>query len=120
MFEPQKLTEPTIAAKSDGMTKVNGSPAKPLVSLNSAQAISATAPPPTPLKSATICGTAVILTLRAEGIPMIVPMISAMIIRTQLPIPSIRNVASNAMPIPTPAMRLPRTAVRGPVSPLSP
>ena len=120
MFEPQKLTEPTIAANSEGMTKVSGLSAKPALSLNSAHAISAMAPPPTPLKSATICGTAVILTLRAEGMPMIVPMISAMMIRTQLPIPSIRNVASTAIPIPTAAMRLPRTAVRGPVSPLSP
>ena len=40
---------------------------------NSAHAISATAPPPTPLNSATICGIAVIFTLRAAGTPTAVP-----------------------------------------------
>ena len=35
--------------------------------------IRATAPPPTPLNSATICGIAVIFTLRAAGIPTAVP-----------------------------------------------
>jgi hypothetical protein len=35
--------------------------------------MSATAPPPTPLKSATICGIAVIFTARAAGTPMTVP-----------------------------------------------
>ena len=35
--------------------------------------ISATAPPPTPLNSATICGIAVIFTLRAAGTPTAVP-----------------------------------------------
>ena len=36
-------------------------------------ATSATAPPPTPLNSATICGIAVIFTARAETTPMAVP-----------------------------------------------
>ena len=45
----------------------------PPVSRNCAWAISATAPPPTPLKSATICGIAVIFTLQAMGIPTAVP-----------------------------------------------
>ena len=40
---------------------------------NSAAAISAAAPPPTPLNSATICGIAVIFTLRAETTPMTAP-----------------------------------------------
>ena len=71
MFEPQKETEPTIAAKTSGMiTSVGRSPPE---SRNSAQAISATAPPPTPLNSATICGIAVIFTLRAAGTPTAVP-----------------------------------------------
>ena len=39
----------------------------------STNAISATAPPPTPLNSATICGIAVIFTLRAAGTPTAVP-----------------------------------------------
>ena len=42
-------------------------------SRNSTNAISATAPPPTPLNSATICGIAVIFTLRAAGTPTAVP-----------------------------------------------
>jgi hypothetical protein len=36
--------------------------------------MSAAAPPPTPLKSATICGIAVIFTRRAEMTPITVPM----------------------------------------------
>ena len=40
----------------------------------STKEISATAPPPTPLNSATICGIAVIFTLRAAGTPTAVPM----------------------------------------------
>ena len=40
---------------------------------NSASAIKATAPPPTPLKSATICGIAVIFTRRAPATPMTAP-----------------------------------------------
>ncbi len=72
MFEPQKDTEPMIAANTSGMiTSVGRSPPE---SRNSAQAIRATAPPPTPLKSATICGIAVIFTLRAAGTPTAVPM----------------------------------------------
>ena len=35
--------------------------------------MSAAAPPPTPLNSATICGIAVIFTLRAETAPMTAP-----------------------------------------------
>jgi hypothetical protein len=71
MFEPQNETEPTIAANTSGIaTSVGRSPP---VSRNSAQEISATAPPPTPLKSATICGIAVIFTLRAAGTPTAVP-----------------------------------------------
>ena len=35
--------------------------------------MSAAAPPPTPLKSATICGIAVIFTSRAETTPITVP-----------------------------------------------
>ena len=72
MFEPQKETDPTIAAKTSGMTTSVGR--SPPELRNSAQAISATAPPPTPLNSATICGIAVIFTLRAAGTPTAVPM----------------------------------------------
>ena len=87
---------------------------------NSTHAISATAPPPTPLNSATICGIAVIFTWRAAGMPTAVPIATPRMIRPQLPIPGMSSVAITAMAMPTAAMRLPRTAVRGPVSPISP
>ena len=87
---------------------------------NSTHAISATAPPPTPLNSATICGIAVIFTWRAAGMPTAVPIATPRMIRPQLPIPGMSSVAITAIAMPTAAMRLPRTAVRGPVSPISP
>src|SRR6201996_4473430 len=67
MIDPQNEIEPMIAANNDATTMctVGDSPCwnaeKPLVSMNSASAISATVPPPTPLKNATSCGIAVIL-----------------------------------------------------------
>jgi hypothetical protein len=82
--------------------------------------MSATAPPPTPLNSATICGIAVIFTLRAAGTPTIVPITIPATIRPQLPTPGMSSVATTARAMPTAAMRLPRTAVRGPVSPERP
>ena len=84
MFEPQKETEPTMAAKRIGTAVSSGR--APLAWRNSAQAISATAPPPTPLKSATIWGIAVIFTLRAAGTPITVPTTTPSTIRPQLPI----------------------------------
>ncbi len=49
---------------------------------NSASAIRATAPPPTPLKSATICGIAVIFTRRAPTAPTTAPIAIAIAIHT--------------------------------------
>ena len=48
-------------------------PGSPAGRWYSAAAISAAAPPPTPLNSATICGIAVIRTARAETTPITVP-----------------------------------------------
>ena len=79
-------------------------------------AISATAPPPTPLNSATICGIAVIFTLRAAGTPIAVPMATPTTIRTQSPTARLSSVATTAIAMPTAAIWLPRTAVRGPRS----
>ena len=45
--------------------------------------ISAAAPPPTPLKTATICGIAVIFTKRAAGTAMAAPSTMAMIASTR-------------------------------------
>ena len=51
-------------------------PGAPAFSWNSTSATRATAPPPTPLKSATICGIAVIFTLRAPTQPTVLPMMA--------------------------------------------
>jgi hypothetical protein len=72
------------------------------------------------LNSATICGIAVIFTWRAAGTPTAVPIATPRAISPQLPIPGISSVAITAIAIPTAAMRLPRTAVRGPVNPINP
>jgi hypothetical protein len=76
------------------------------------------------LNSATICGIAVIFTLRAAGTPTAVPMASPTRIRITVPEPwnsPLRSsVATTATAMPTAAIWLPRTAVRGPVRPLIP
>jgi hypothetical protein len=71
MFEPQKEIEPMIAANRIGI-RVRSARSPPEWR-KSAHEMSATAPPPTPLKRATIWGIAVIRTLRAAGIPTAVP-----------------------------------------------
>ena len=75
MFEPQNETEPMIAANRIGISCSSSGlpPACWSDSRYSTNEISATAPPPTPLNSATICGIAVIFTLRAAGTPTAVP-----------------------------------------------
>ncbi len=84
----------------------------------------ATAPPPTPLNSATICGIAVMRTLRAAGTPTAVPITSPSAISHGVLEPlrtcGVISVAMTAIAIPTAAIMFPRTAVRGPVSPLMP
>ena len=56
----------------------------PGTEMNSVTDTSAAAPPPTPLKMATICGMAVIFTSRAAGTPMTAPMAMAMMMSTRL------------------------------------
>ena len=75
MFEPQNETEPMIAANRIGISWSSSGLPMPSSSVRrySTNEISATAPPPTPLNSATICGIAVIFTLRAAGTPTAVP-----------------------------------------------
>ncbi len=120
MFEPQKETEPTIAANSEKTVMYVATPVKPSVRRNSDHEIRNTAPPPTPLNSATICGIAVIFTWRAAGTPTAVPSATPSTIRPQLPSPGFSSVAITAITMPTAAMRLPRTAVVGPESPRRP
>ena len=110
-FEPQNEIEPMIAANTIG---IRVSSARSLPSRYSTRLISATAPPPTPLNSATICGIAVIFTLRAAGMPTAVPIAIPITISAQSPIRSSSSVATSAMPMPPAAIRLPFTAVRGP------
>ena len=84
----------------------------------------ATAPPPTPLNIATICGIAVIRTVRAAGTPTAVPMTNPSAISHGVLEPlstcGVSSVATIAIAIPTAAIMFPRTAVRGPVNPLRP
>ena len=77
-------------------------------------AISATAPPPTPLNSATICGIAVIFTERARGRRRRCRSRGRATIRPQSPMRWSSSVATTAIAMPTAATWLPRTAVRGP------
>ena len=114
MLEPQKEIEPMIAANRIGISA--SSSRSPPDSRNSTNEISATAPPPTPLNSATICGIAVIFTLRALGMPTAVPIARPTTISTQSPTPGLSSVAPTAIAMPTAAIWLPRTAVRGPRS----
>ena len=93
---------------------------KPLERRNSDQEIRNTAPPPTPLNSATICGIAVIFTWRAAGTPTAVPSATPIAISAQLPSFAFNRVAITAIAMPTAAMRLPRTAVVGPERPRRP
>ena len=79
----------------------------------------AAAPPPTPLKAATICGIAVILTIRAAGRPMTTPMAMAPAIRPKWDSPGVAKVIPTASSIPAAPMRLPVRAVFGLVKPRS-
>ena len=124
MFEPQNEIEPTIAANSSKISVRNGQKPGAKWWRNSTQAISATAPPPTPLKIATICGIAVIRTFNAAGIPIAVPITTPRTINQIVPeplhTPGVSSVATTAIAMPTAAILLPRTAVRGPVRPVIP
>ncbi len=71
---PAKLRLPMTAENAIAMTSFTGAwPGRGASRWYSAAATSAAAPPPTPLNSATICGIAVILTLRAPTTPITAP-----------------------------------------------
>src|ERR1700733_6680134 len=84
----------------------------------------ATAPPPTPLNSATICGIAVMCTFRAAGRPTAVPITSRSAISHGALDPNstcgVSSVATIAIAIPTAAIFLPRTARARPGQPAHP
>ena len=82
-------------------------------SRNSTNEIRATAPPPTPLNSATICGIAVIFTERAAGTPTAVPMRDAerdQAVVADLRLDQQRRDTAIAMPIAPQDVALPRRA----------
>ena len=80
---------------------------------HSESATSAAAPPPTPLKIATICGIAVMRTLRAPIRPTTLPITSATTISSQFSSPSSRSVVAMARSIPAPPIQFPLRACRG-------
>ena len=81
--DPVKLTLPTIAVNATAIAAAVESTR--CSRKNSSRATSIAAPPPTPLNSATICGIAVIFTMRAAGTAMIAPATIAMMIGTRWP-----------------------------------
>ena len=79
----------------------------------------AAAPPPTPLNAATICGMAVIFTMRAAGTATTVPIAIAATINRKCVSPFVAKVTPTARAMPAAPMRLPRLAVFGEVRPRS-
>ena len=118
--EPEKETEPITIEKTEGKTSAKAAWSPKCSS--SEIATSAAAPPPTPLKRATICGMAVRWTRRAETAPATDP--------TAIPAPVIRapavvnrssgSVAARAISMPAAAVQFPLRAPRGELSCLRP
>jgi len=90
-----------------------GAPGSGRILCSSASAINAAAPPPTPLNSATICGIAVILTLRAATAPKPPPISIATTIAHQLVAPTLIHVTMTASTIPPAPIWFPRRACAG-------
>ena len=113
-IEPAKEIEP-ISADSTIATEMStfGAPGSGRMRCSSASAISAAAPPPTPLNSATICGIAVIFTRRAATAPKPPPMTMPIAIAHQLVVPMSIHVTTIASSMPTAPIWLPRLARAG-------
>ena len=76
IIEPENEMLPMIAESTiDELMSTLSVPGSGACRWNSASEISAAAPPPTPLNSATICGMAVMRTLRAATAPNVPPTI---------------------------------------------
>ena len=101
IIEPANEIEP-ISAESTIATEMStfGAPGSGRIRCSSASAINAAAPPPTPLNSATICGIAVIFTLRAATAPKPPPISIATAIAHQLVVPTLIHVTTTASSIP--------------------
>ena len=109
--EPENEIDPISAERTIETTSSWAS--APSATWNSASATSAAAPPPTPLNRATICGIAVIFTVRAPTNPTTAPSTPPTTINTQLPIPSSARVVTIAISIPSPPTQLPLRACFG-------
>ena len=101
IIEPANEIEP-ISAERTIATEMStvGAPGSGRIRCSSASAISAAAPPPTPLNSATICGIAVIFTLRAATAPKPPPISIPIAIAHQLVVPTLIQVTTTASSIP--------------------
>src|SRR5450759_2969899 len=113
---PAKALDPITMLKTLGNASAKAGCWPKLSS--SATATSAAAPPPTPLKRATICGMAVIFTMRAPMLPTAPPMTTpmAMMITPAVVKWSSDRVATSAITMPTAAMRFPLRAPFGELS----
>ncbi len=94
----------------------------PGTEMNSVSDTRAAAPPPTPLKMATICGIAVILTRRAAGTPTTAPMAMATMMSRRLRVWEYtwgsEKVHATATSMPAAPTRFPSRARLGELRPL--
>src|SRR5438132_9977247 len=113
---PANDTEPMTMLKTLGNTSAKGG-CTPNFS-SSATATSAAAPPPTPLKRATICGMAVMRTMRAPTVPISVPITSPTAVISKPACVKWRSgtVAPSAITMPAAAVKLPLRAPLGELS----
>ena len=109
--EPENEIEPIRAERT--VETIDSEARSPSETWNSASATSAAAPPPTPLNRATICGIAVIFTVRAPTTPTTAPIAPPAAISPQFEIPSIASVVAIATIIPTPPTQFPFRACFG-------
>src|SRR5439155_23572459 len=113
---PANDTEPMTMLKTLGNTSAKGG-CTPNFS-SSATATSAAAPPPTPLKRATICGMAVMRTMRAPTVPISMPIMSPTAVISKPACVKWRSgtVAPSAITMPAAAVKLPLRAPLGELS----
>ncbi len=118
---PEKVTQPIrVPATIETPASVSMAPGVRERAKNSEAATRAEAPPPNPLKAPTICGMAVIGTVRAMTSPTSPPAASPMMIQVKSTIWRSSRVATMASSIPSAAIRFPFVAVSGDWSRLRP
>ena len=117
---PVRVSAPiAVASMSVAATSSRTSPASAR-RMNSEPARSADAPPPKALNTATICGIAVILTVRASTTPITDPTITPPMMNSNSMMFRSNNVTPAAMSIASAASRLPYRAVAGVRNSISP